>query len=102
MRTKRLMLSAAGIGLFVTGLCIGHAMSAGGIVNIVAPAAAAAQSGAKNMDPNDALLWGIAMVAVDAEAAAIRVNEVADRQAVLERRVARLEAQLKASKGEAQ
>lgn len=37
-------------------------------------------------------MWGVATVAVDTEAAAIRINELADRLAALERRVVQLEA----------
>jgi len=45
------------------------------------------------MDPNIvALMVGVASVAVDTEAAAIRINEVADRLSALERRVVQLEA----------
>lgn len=42
-----------------------------------------------------ALMYGVATVAVDAEAAAMRIAEQGDRQADLERRVAALEAQIK-------
>jgi hypothetical protein len=42
-----------------------------------------------------ALLYGVATVAVDAEATAMRLNELSDRHRTLEGRIAALEAQIR-------
>ena len=77
MRTNKLRTGLLAVGLFIAGT-------------------AQAQADAPVADPNMvALMMGVASVAVDTEAAAIRINGVADRLAALERRVVQLETQRK-------
>jgi len=53
---------------------------------------AVAQTEPPQLDPNIlALVLGLASVAVDSESAALRINELTDRLAALERRVQQLE-----------
>lgn len=81
MRSKKLTIALFGAGLFIAG------WAAGQISGTVQ-----AQGDTPKIDPNiAALIVGVASVAVDTEAAAIRINEVADRLAALERRVVKLE-----------
>lgn len=81
MRSKKLRIALLGGGLFIAGWTAGQITGT-----------ARAQAEGPIMDPNIvALMVGVASVAVDTEAAAIRINEVADRLAALERRVVQLE-----------
>jgi len=86
MRSKKLRTALLGGGLFIAGWSAGQFIAG----------TAQAQADAPVADPNMvALMMGVASVAVDTEAAAIRINGVADRLAALERRVAQLETQRK-------
>lgn len=81
MRSKKLRIALLGGSLFIAGWTAGQITGT-----------AQAQVEGPITDPNIiALMVGVASVAVDTEAAAIRVNEVADRLAALERRVVQLE-----------
>jgi hypothetical protein len=83
MRSRKLRTALLGAGLFVAGWAAGQ----------ITGGAAQAQADGPGLDPNIvALIAGVASVAVDTEAAAIRINDVADRLSALERRVAQLEA----------
>lgn len=82
MRSKKLRTALLGAGLFVAGWAAGQMIDT-----------AQAQADWPNKDPNiAALMLGVASVAVDTEAAAMRINGLADRLAALERRVVQLEA----------
>ena len=86
MRTRKLTAALLAAGLFIAGWTASQ--FSGGI--------AQAQGEALIADPNIlALMMGVASVAVDTEAAAMRINGVADRLAALERRVVQLETQRK-------
>src|SRR5688572_30840197 len=86
MRTNKLRTGLLAVGLFIAGWTAGQLI--GGT--------AQAQLDAPITDPNIiALMMGVASVAVDTEAAAMRINGVADRLAALERRVVQLETQRK-------
>ena len=86
MRSKKVGTALLAAGLFIAGWTAGQ--FTGGTAN--------AQVNAPIADPNMvALMMGVASVAVDTEAAAIRINGVADRLAALERRVVQLETQRK-------
>jgi len=81
IRSKKLRAALLAGSLFTSGWAAGHFIGA-----------AQAQAEGPVLDPNMvALMVGVASVAVDTEAAAIRINEVADRLAALERRVVKLE-----------
>ena len=81
MQSGKLRTALLGAGLFIAGWIAGQF---GG--------AAQAQVRAPGIDPNTlALMVGVASVAVDTEAAAIRINELADQLAALQRRVVQLE-----------
>jgi putative N-acetylmannosamine-6-phosphate epimerase len=86
MQIKKLRAALLAAGLFIAGWSAGQFIAG----------TAQAQADAPAADPNMvALMMGVASVAVDTEAAAIRINGVADRLAALERRVVQLEAQRK-------
>ena len=86
MRTKKLRTALLGGGIFIAGWMAGQFISS----------AAQAQGAAPIADPNIlALMMGVASVAVDTEAGAVRINGLTDRLAALERRVVQLEAQRK-------
>ena len=88
MRSKKLRTALLGAGLFVAGWAAGQIIGA-----------AQAQANLPGKDPHiAALMFGVASVAVDTEAAAIRINELTDRLAALERRVVQLEAKDKRRK----
>ena len=88
MRSKKLRTALLGAGLFVGGWAAGH---------IIGPAQA--QADLQGRDPNIvALMFGVASVAVDTEAAAMRINGLTDRLAALERRVVQLEGKDKRKK----
>jgi hypothetical protein len=89
--SKRIATSALiGVGLFLVGWCGGYLT--GGDSRAVAQG----QSGGPALDQTmQAVMYGVATIAVDAEAAAMRIAELGDRHAALERRVAALEAQAK-------
>jgi len=88
MRSKKLRIALLGAGLFVGGWAAGQIIGA-----------AQAQTDSPGKDPNiAALMFGVASVAVDTEAAAMRINGLADRLAALERRVVQLEAKDKRRK----
>ena len=81
MRSNKLRTALLAVGLFIAGWAAGQ---------ITGPAQA--QAAEPIIDPNiAALIVGVASVAVDTEAAAMRINDVADRLAALERRVGKLE-----------
>lgn len=97
MRSKKLRAALLAGGLFIAGWTAGQFIS-GTSTTALPPliGAAQAQADGPNMDPNIvALMMGVASVAVDTEAAAMRINGVADRLAALERRVVQLETQRK-------
>ena len=76
------------VALFASGWCA--AQLANGNPGAIA------QPTAPGLDQTvQALMFGIATVAIDAEAAALRIAEMSDRHSALERRVAALEAQAK-------
>lgn len=82
MWSKKLRTALLGAGLFVGGWAAGQIIGS-----------AQAQADLPGKDPNIvALMFGVASVAVDTEAAAMRINGLADRLAALERRVVQLEA----------
>jgi hypothetical protein len=86
MRTKKLSTALLAAGVFIAGWTAGQF--------IAGPAQA--QAGAPIADPNIlALMMGVASVAVDTEAGAMRINGLTDRLAALERRVVQLETQRK-------
>ncbi|HWV89310.1 MAG TPA: hypothetical protein VNZ59_04420 [Burkholderiales bacterium] len=86
MQIKKLRAALLAAGLFIAGWTAGQFI----------PGTAQAQADGPAADPNMvALMMGVASVAVDTEAAAIRINGVADRLAALERRVVQLETQRK-------
>ena len=86
MRSKKLRTALLAAGLFIAGWTAGQFIAG----------TAQAQADGPAADPNMvALMMGVASVAVDTEAAAIRINGVADRLAALERRVVQLETQRK-------
>ena len=86
MRTKKLRTALLAAGLFIAGWTAGQFLSG----------TAQAQGEAPIADPNIlALMMGVASVAVDTEAGAMRINGLTDRLAALERRVVQLEAQRK-------
>jgi hypothetical protein len=86
MRTKKLRTALFAAGLFIAGWTTGQ--FTGG--------SAHAEGGASIADPNIlALMMGVASVAVDTEAGAMRINGLTDRLAALERRVIQLETQRK-------
>jgi putative N-acetylmannosamine-6-phosphate epimerase len=81
MPSKKLRIALLGGALFTAGWAAGQITGT-----------AQAQAEGPVLDPHIvALLVGVASVAVDTEAAAIRINQVADRLATLERRVVQLE-----------
>ena len=86
MRTKKLRTALLAAGLFIAGWTAGQ--FSGGT--------AQAQGEAPIADPNIlALMMGVASVAVDTEAGAMRINGLTDLLEALERRVVQLEAQRK-------
>jgi hypothetical protein len=86
MRTTKLRAALLAAGLFIAGWTAGQ--FTGGM--------AQAQTAAPIPDPNIlALMMGVASVAVDTEAGAMRINGLTDRLAALERRVVQLETQRK-------
>lgn len=86
MQTKKLRIALLAAGLFIAGWTAGQ--FTGGT--------AQAQANASIADPNIlALMMGVASVAVDTEASAMRINGLTDRLAALERRVVQLETQRK-------
>ena len=88
MRSKKLRTALLGAGLFISGWIAGQITGT-----------AQAQADGPGMDPNIvALMMGVASVAVDTEAGAMRINGLTDRLAALERRVVQLETQRKTVK----
>jgi len=86
MRTNKLRTGLLAVGLFIAGWTAGQLTGGTAQAQVEPPVA----------DPNIlALMMGMASVAVDTEAAAMRINGVADRLAALERRVVQLETQRK-------
>jgi hypothetical protein len=89
MRTKKLRTALLAAGLFIAGWTAGQFTGN----------TAQAQANAPIADPNIlALMMGVASVAVDTEAGAMRINGLTDRLAALERRVVQLETQRKTVK----
>lgn len=95
MRSKKLRTALLAGGLFIAGWTAGQFI--GGTPTMALPpviGVAQAQADGPIADPNIvALMMGVASVAVDTEAAANRINGLADRLAALERRVVQLETQ---------
>ena len=93
MRSRKLGIALLGGGLFIAGWAAGQIV--GGTPTTALPpvtGAAPAQADWAGKDPHIlALTMGVASVAVDTEAAALRINALADRLAALERRVVKLE-----------
>jgi hypothetical protein len=86
MRSKKLRTALLAGGLFVAGWTTGQFTGGTAQAQVNAPIA----------DPNIlALMMGVASVAVDTEAGAMRINGLTDRLAALERRVVQLESQRK-------
>ena len=86
MRTRKLRTALLAAGLFIAGWAAGQ--FTGGTAH--------AQGDGSTADPNIlALMMGVASVAVDTEAGAMRINGLTDRLAALDRRVVQLEAQRK-------
>ena len=89
MRSKKLRTALLAAGLFIAGWTAGQFFDG----------TAQAQGDAPIADPNIlALMMGVASVAVDTEAGAMRINGLTDRLAALERRVVQLETQRKTVK----
>ena len=91
MPNRRIKSGLFAVALFASGWCA--AQIANGNLGAIA------QPSAPSLDRLDkvvqALMFGIATVAVDAEAGAMRIAEQGERHTALERRVAAIEAQLK-------
>ncbi len=86
MRTHKLRTALFAAGLFIAGWAAGQFIEGSAHAQVAAPIA----------DPNIvALMMGVASVAVDTEAGAMRINGLNDRLAALEQRVVQLEAQRK-------
>ena len=86
MRSKKLRTAVLAAGLFIAGWTAGQ----------FTDGTAQAQVNTPIEDPNIlALMMGVASVAVDTEAGAMRINGLTDRLAALERRVVQLETQRK-------
>ena len=86
MRSKKLRTTLLAASLFIAGWTTGQFISG----------TAQAQGDGPIADPNMvALMMGVASVAVDTEASAMRINGLTDRLAALERRVVQLETQRK-------
>jgi hypothetical protein len=86
MQSKKLRTALLAASLFIAGWTTGQFRGGTAQAQVTAPAA----------DPNIlALMMGVASVAVDTEAGAMRINGLADRLAALERRVVQLETQRK-------
>lgn len=86
MRSKKFGTALLAAGVFIAGWTAGQ-FTAG---------TAQAQVHTEITDPNIlALMVGVASVAVDTEAGAMRINGLTDRLAALERRVVKLETQPK-------
>jgi hypothetical protein len=82
MRSKKLRTALLAAGLFIAGWTAGQFTGGTAQAQVNAPIA----------DPNIlALMMGVASVAVDTEAGAMRINGLTDRLAALERRVVQLE-----------
>jgi hypothetical protein len=87
MDKRTVMGAIMGCGLFVAGWAAGQTP---GTPMLVTPAMA--QGAPKPFDPDVlAALFGVASIAVDIDATTIRLNELTDRVAVMERRLVRLE-----------
>ena len=86
MGSKKLRTALLAASLFIAGWTA--AQITGGTAH--------AQADGSTADPNIlALMMGVAAVAVDTEAGAMRINGPTDRLAALERRVVQLETQRK-------
>ena len=86
--TVRSLLLATGI--FAAGWFTGVAVDRSEPASLLPRAVA--QTERPQIDPNIlALMLGVASVAVDTESAALRINELTDRLAALERRVQQIE-----------
>lgn len=86
-------LAMVGAGLFMAGWGVAQVTNTGSLTIPSLVADAAAQSNQSAAEATlYALLYGVATVAVDAEATAMRVNELSDRHRALEGRIAALEA----------
>ena len=84
----------AGLSLFAAGWLTALVLGGGPLAPAPGRAAAPPESDQPRLEQSVlALMYGVATVAIDAEAAAERINQLADRHATLERRVAQLEAQ---------
>jgi hypothetical protein len=84
MRSKKLTTALLAGGLFIAAWTAGHFTGGTAQAQVNSPIA----------DPNMlALMMGVASVAVDTEAGAMRINGLTDRLAALERRVVQLETQ---------
>lgn len=91
MPNRRMKSGLLAVALFAAGWCA--AQLANGNIGATAQPTRPAQPALEQVV--QALMIGIATVAVDAEAGAMRIAEQGQRQAALERRVAAIEAQLK-------
>ena len=86
-RTRTVLLAG---GIFAAGWIAGAAFDQSALPSL--SGSAVAQTERQPIDPNIlALMLGVASVAVDTEASALRINELTDRLAALERRVQQLE-----------
>lgn len=96
MRRMNIRSLALGSSLFAAGWLGGQTVVDADAVPPRLVGSAAAQTDRSPIDPGiHALMYGVATIAVDTEAAALRINDLADRHSALERRVAQLEAQVR-------
>ncbi len=93
MKSVRAATALATSGIFVAGWLAGAIVgNPAARPSMLGIGSAAAKVDGAPMDPQIlAVAMGVASVAVDAEAAALRINELTDRLAALERRVQALE-----------
>lgn len=88
MPNRRVKSGLFAVALFACGWCAAQ-LANGNIGAIAQPTQSQLEQVVQ------ALMFGIATVAIDAEAGAMRIAEQGERQRALERRVAAIEAQLK-------
>ncbi|TWS95108.1 hypothetical protein [Reyranella sp. CPCC 100927] len=92
MKPTRIATALAAAGIFVTGWLAGASVDKPAGLSVPGIGSAVAKVDSTTMDPQMlAVAMGVASVAVDTEAAALRINELTDRLAALERRVQALE-----------
>lgn len=98
MRSGTVRSAFVGAGLFAAGWLAAHAVGGFSLSppSALVGTAAAQSSGLPPLERSiHALMYGVATMAVDTEAAAQRIADLSGRHTALERRVAQLEAQIK-------